>query len=42
MFYCENTDDYIFKKGDQASSYFIIEKGECDVMINDKKIRTLT
>ena len=41
MFYCENSDEYIFKKGDQASSYFIIEKGDCQVVINDKVVRTL-
>lgn len=29
MFYCENSEDFVFKEGDKASSYFIIEKGEC-------------
>jgi cGMP-dependent protein kinase len=41
MFYCENTQDYVFKFNDQASSYFIIEKGECEVIINEKVIRVL-
>jgi len=41
MFYCENKSDFIFKQGDQASSYFIIEKGECEVIINGEKKKTL-
>lgn len=41
MFYCENSEEYIFKYGDQASSYFIIEKGKCEVVINEKVVRTL-
>lgn len=36
MFYCENTEEYVFKKLDQASSYFIIEKGKCEVIVDDK------
>ncbi|KAL4498348.1 hypothetical protein ABPG72_013154 [Tetrahymena utriculariae] len=34
MFYCENSEEYIFKQGDAASTYFIIEKGECFIEIN--------
>lgn len=41
MFYCENTSDFVFKEGDKASSYFIIEKGECQVLINNEIRRTL-
>ncbi|EGR32862.1 protein kinase domain protein [Ichthyophthirius multifiliis] len=41
MFYCENVEEYIFKQGDQASSYFIIEKGECQIIINDEVKKTI-
>jgi cGMP-dependent protein kinase len=44
MFYCENSNDFVFKQGDKASSYFIIgnkgsqfsDKGECEIIINDE------
>ncbi|KRX06681.1 Protein kinase-like domain [Pseudocohnilembus persalinus] len=41
MFYCENVGDYIFREGDRASCYFIIEKGECQVIINNESRRIL-
>ncbi|EAR85527.2 CGMP-dependent kinase 5-1 (macronuclear) [Tetrahymena thermophila SB210] len=41
MFYCENKSDFVFKQGDQASTYFIIEKGECQIIINGDVKRTL-
>lgn len=41
MYFCENTEDYVFKEGDKASSYFIIEKGECEVIINREVRRNL-
>jgi cAMP-binding proteins - catabolite gene activator and regulatory subunit of cAMP-dependent protein kinases len=42
MFYCEvPANEYIFKQGGNASSYFIVEKGTLDVYINDKLVRTL-
>ena len=34
MIYCENSTDYIFKQGEPATSYFIIQKGECHIEIN--------
>ncbi|KAL4499727.1 hypothetical protein ABPG72_017267 [Tetrahymena utriculariae] len=41
MFYCENTAEYVFKQEDKASSYFIIESGQVDIIINDEVKRTL-
>lgn len=41
MFYCENKSDFVFKQGDQASTYFIIEKGECQIIINGEVKKTL-
>lgn len=35
MFFCEvNANTYLFKQGDNASSYFIIESGTLQVIIN--------
>ncbi|CAD8072813.1 unnamed protein product [Paramecium primaurelia] len=43
MFYCTlKANQFIFKQGDQASSYFVIERGSVEIIINDKQIRTLT
>lgn len=36
MFYCENTDEFVFKQDDKASSYFIIDKGNVDIVINNE------
>ncbi|EGR29318.1 protein kinase domain protein [Ichthyophthirius multifiliis] len=41
MFFCENTEEYVFKQGDQASSYFIINEGEVQIEINDQFVRKL-
>ncbi|KAL4488509.1 hypothetical protein ABPG72_013077 [Tetrahymena utriculariae] len=41
MFYCENKSDFVFKQGDQASTYFVIEKGECQIIINGDVKKTL-
>ncbi|CAD8152969.1 unnamed protein product [Paramecium octaurelia] len=42
MFYCTlKANQFIFKQGDQASSYFVIEKGSVEIIINDRQIRTL-
>ncbi|KAM3132197.1 hypothetical protein pb186bvf_015657 [Paramecium bursaria] len=42
MFHCtQREDEYIFKQGDQASSYFVIERGQVQIIINDKNIKTL-
>jgi len=42
MFYAEvNANEFIFKQGDDASSFFIVEKGSLDVIVNDKFVRTL-
>jgi cGMP-dependent protein kinase len=37
MFYCEaDKDEYIFKQGDRAKAFFILEKGECELIINNE------
>lgn len=36
MFYCENSHDFVFKQEDKASSYFIIEKGSVEIIINNE------
>lgn len=37
MFYCKvNSGEFIFKQNDQASAYFIIDKGSCEIIINDE------
>ncbi|CAD8112930.1 unnamed protein product [Paramecium sonneborni] len=37
MFYCIARDqEMIFKQGDKGSLYFIIERGQCEIIINDK------
>ena len=42
MFYCEvGPNEYIFKQGDSASSYFILERGSLEVIVNDKFVRDL-
>lgn len=42
MFYCElNAKEFVFKQGDNASSYLIVEKGSLEVIVNDKTVRTL-
>ncbi|KAM3140827.1 hypothetical protein pb186bvf_007054 [Paramecium bursaria] len=42
MFYCKvDSQQFIFKQGDQASSYYIIEKGQCEVLINDEHKRKI-
>jgi len=42
MFYCEvPADDFIFKQGDKASSFFILESGFLSVIVNDKLVREL-
>lgn len=42
MFYCENTDEFVFKQDDKASSYFIIEKGSVEIVINNEVTTLLT
>ena len=42
MFYCEfKQGEYVFKQGDNASSFFLIERGLLDVLVNGKKKREL-
>jgi cGMP-dependent protein kinase len=42
MFFCiGNQNEYIFNQGDQASSYFIIAKGSCQIIINGEVKKTL-
>lgn len=42
MFYCRALkDDYVFKQGDFGSCFFIIDEGECQVEINNKKKQIL-
>jgi len=42
MFYCEvGPNEYIFKQTDPASSYFILERGSLEVIVNEKFVRDL-
>lgn len=42
MFYCTTQDgEFIFKQGDKASLFFIIERGQCQVIINNEIKKTL-
>jgi len=42
MFYCEvPAEQYIFRQGENASSYFILERGSLEVIVNDKFVRDL-
>jgi cGMP-dependent protein kinase len=42
MFYCElGAKEFVFKQGDNASSYLILQKGSCEVLIDEKVVRTL-
>jgi len=42
MFYCEvKAGDHVFKQGDDATSFFILEKGKMDVIVNNVKRREL-
>lgn len=42
MFYCNIKDqEFVFKQGDKASSYFLIERGQCQIIINDEVKKTL-
>jgi len=35
MFYCKvGVDQYVFNQGDNASTYYIIEKGKVNIQIN--------
>jgi len=37
MFFCETeVDEFIFRQNDDASCFFIIEKGTCQVIINEQ------
>lgn len=43
MFYCEaEKDEFIFKQDESASSFFLIEKGKFQVIINEQNKRILT
>nr|CAH69748.1 cGMP-dependent protein kinase 13-3 [Paramecium tetraurelia] len=42
MFYCTVPDgQFVFKQGDKASSYFLIERGQCQIIINGELKKTL-
>jgi cGMP-dependent protein kinase len=42
MFYCQvNDGEFVFKQGDKASSYFLIERGQCQIIINGEVKKTL-
>ena len=42
MFCCQTyTNQFIFKQGDKASSFFLLEKGLIEVIINDEKKREI-
>jgi cGMP-dependent protein kinase len=43
MFYCMvPAGEYIFKQNDKATSYFILENGQCQVIIHDEVKKTIT
>ncbi|CAD8067231.1 unnamed protein product [Paramecium primaurelia] len=42
MFYCTVKDqEMVFKQGDKGSSYFLIERGQCQIIINNDVKKTL-
>lgn len=42
MFYAEvPAGQYVFKQGDNASSFFIVESGSLEVIVNDKLVRSI-
>jgi cGMP-dependent protein kinase len=41
MFYCKNSEEYVFKQNDDASSFFIIDHGEAVVEIDGKSRKKL-
>jgi len=42
MFYCEvPLNDFIFKQSENATSFFILERGSMEVIVNDKSKREL-
>ena len=42
MFFAEvPANQYVFKQGDNASSFFIVESGSFEVIVNDKSVRNL-
>lgn len=42
MFYCEvSSNEFVFKQGDNASSFFILESGALEVIVNEKHVRVL-
>ncbi|CAD8186439.1 unnamed protein product [Paramecium pentaurelia] len=42
MFYCTVPDgQFVFKQGDKATSYFLIERGQCQIIINGELKKTL-
>ncbi|CAK66144.1 unnamed protein product (macronuclear) [Paramecium tetraurelia] len=42
MFYCTiKAGEFVFKQGNQASAYFVIERGQVEIIINENPIRVL-
>lgn len=42
MFYCEvKNDGYVFKQGDKATSYFILDKGKIEIIIDGQSKKKL-
>ncbi|KAM3140588.1 hypothetical protein pb186bvf_007400 [Paramecium bursaria] len=42
MFYCtQKRGEYVFKQGDQASCFFVILKGQVEILTNDKQVNVL-
>ncbi|CAD8075753.1 unnamed protein product [Paramecium primaurelia] len=42
MFYCTiKAGEYVFEQGNQASAYFVIERGQVQIIINENPIRVL-
>jgi cGMP-dependent protein kinase 1 len=43
MFYCfVRAGEFVFRQNDQASCYFIVDEGECEVIIHDEVKKTIT
>lgn len=43
MFYCKvDAGQYVFKQNDAASAYFIIESGNCEIIINEDVKKVIT
>ncbi|CAD8044669.1 unnamed protein product [Paramecium primaurelia] len=42
VFCTQKRDQFIFQQGDQATSYFIVQKGQAEVIINQKQVKVIS